>query len=96
MITVKLPTLLRKHTGGAAVVEGEGATLAELFADLESRHPGLTRNLRSEDGGLPRHVNVYVNGEDVRYLGSMATEVGEGDVVSVLPAVAGGGASPGG
>ena len=90
MITVKIPTILRTHTGGEAVVEGEGTTLQELLKDLESRHPGLTRGLRSEDGGLPRHVNVYLNGEDVRYLGSLETEVKDGDVVSVLPAVAGG------
>ena len=90
MISVKLPTLLRKHTGGEAVVEGEGATLGQLLKDLESRHPGLTRGLVAEDGSLPRHVNLYVNGEDVRYLGSLETEVRDGDVVSVLPAVAGG------
>ena len=90
MIEVKIPTLLRKHTGGEPVVRGEGATLGELFTDLEARHPGLTSGLVSDDGGLPRHVNVYVNGEDARYLGAMATALGEGDVVSVLPAVAGG------
>lgn len=90
MIEVKVPTLLRRHTGGEPVVRGEGTTLGELFTDLESRHPGLTSGLVSGDGGLPRHVNVYVNGEDARYLGAMATVVSDGDVVSVLPAVAGG------
>jgi MoaD family protein len=90
VISVKVPTLLRGHTGGEPVVEGEGGTLGDLLKDLESRHPGLTAGLVGEDGSLPRHVNLYLNGEDVRYLGSLATEVHDGDVVSVLPAVAGG------
>lgn len=89
-ITVKLPTILRKHADGEPVVEGQGTTLRELLKDLESRYPGLTRNLQGEEGTLHRHINIYVNDEDVRYLGSLDTEIKEGDVVSVLPAVAGG------
>ncbi|MDP9341924.1 MAG: MoaD family protein [Actinomycetota bacterium] len=89
-VRVKLPTILRKHTGGEGLVEGQGATLREVLSDLESRYPGLTRSVLSEDGGLHRFVNVYVNNEDVRYLGSLETEVNEGDTVSILPAVAGG------
>lgn len=90
MINVKLPTLLRRHAGGQPEVQSEGRTLGEVLEHLESQYPGLTASLRGEDGGLPRHVNVYVNGEDVRYLGGLDTEVGDGDTVSVLPAVAGG------
>jgi molybdopterin synthase sulfur carrier subunit len=89
-VRVKLPTILRKHTGGETFVEGQGGTLREVLADLESRYPGLTRGVVSEDGGLQRFVNVYVNNEDVRYLGTLETEVTEGDTVSILPAVAGG------
>jgi molybdopterin synthase sulfur carrier subunit len=89
-VTVKLPTILRKHAGGEARVGADGATLAEVLDDLESRYPGITKNVVSEDGGLHRFINVYVNDEDVRYLGSLETTVGEGDVVSILPAVAGG------
>jgi MoaD family protein len=89
MVRVKLPTILRKHTGGEPTVEGEGATLRELLENLETRYPGLTKNVLSGDG-LHRFVNVYVNDEDVRYLGSLETAVKEGDVVSILPAVAGG------
>jgi MoaD family protein len=89
-VTVKLPTILRKHAGGEARVGADGATLAEVLEDLESRYPGITKNVISDDGGLHRFINVYVNDEDVRYLGSLETTVAEGDVVSILPAVAGG------
>ena len=90
-VLVKLPTLLRSHTGGEAQVEGKaGGTLRELFADLEMRYPGITQRIVTEDGGLQRFVNVYVNDEDVRYLGSLETELDEGDTVAILPAVAGG------
>ena len=89
-IVVKLPTLLRGHAGGRAQVQGSGGTLRELFDDLESRYPGITQRLVTEDGGLQRFVNVYVNDEDVRFLGSLETEVGEGDTVAILPAGAGG------
>jgi molybdopterin synthase sulfur carrier subunit len=61
-----------------------------VLEDLEARSPGVTRNVLAEEGGLHRFVNVYLNDEDVRYLGSLETEVAEGDTVSILPAVAGG------
>jgi MoaD family protein len=89
-VTVKLPTILRKFAGDQARVPAEGATLSEVLKDLESRHPGITKNVIAEDGGLHRFINVYLNDEDVRYLGSLETEVADGDTVSILPAVAGG------
>ena len=90
-VRVKLPTLLRSHSGGEAQVDGKGGgTLRELFDDLETRYPGITQRIVTEDGGLQRFVNVYINDEDVRYLGSLETDVGEGDTVAILPAVAGG------
>ena len=88
-IEVRIPTILRNLTDGAKAVEGEGATLDELFADLESRHPGL-RDRLVDDKGLRRFVNVYLNDEDVRFLGGLETPVSDGDSVTVLPAVAGG------
>ncbi len=91
-VTVKLPTILRKHASGEARVGADGATLREVLDDLERRYPGITKNVLSGDGGLHRFINVYVNDEDVRYLGALETEVQEGDVVSILPAVAGGAA----
>jgi molybdopterin synthase sulfur carrier subunit len=87
---VKLPTILRKHSGGEPLVDAEGTTLRELLADLETRYPGITKNVVTPDGALHRFVTVYVNDEDVRYLGSLETAVNEGDTVSILPAVAGG------
>ena len=89
-VTVKLPTILRKHAGGEAKVDADGATVRDVLADLEGKYPGITKNVLAEDGGLHRFINVYVNDEDVRYLGSLDTEVQEGDTVSILPAVAGG------
>jgi MoaD family protein len=89
-VRVKLPTILRKHVGGEPQVDAEGATLRDLLPDLEARYPGITKNIVAEDGGLHRFINVYVNDEDIRYLGSLETAVGEGDTVSILPAVAGG------
>ncbi len=89
-VTVKVPTILRRHVGGAAEVEGSGATVNDVLRDLERRYPGITSGILTGEGGLHRFVNVYVNGEDVRYLGALETEVSEGDTVSILPAVAGG------
>jgi sulfur-carrier protein len=88
-IEVRIPTILRTYTGGAKSVVGSGATLAELFADLESRHGGLQDRL-VDDAGLRRFVNVYLNDEDVRFLGGLSAAVKDGDTVTVLPAVAGG------
>jgi len=89
-IRVKLPTILRGQAGGAAQVDAQGATLRDVLKDLDSRYPGLEARVVTEEGGLHRFVNVYVNDEDVRFLGSLETEVEDGDVVSILPAVAGG------
>jgi molybdopterin synthase sulfur carrier subunit len=89
-VTVKLPTILRKFAADEARVPAEGGTLAEVLKDLESNHPGITKNVIADDGGLHRFINVYLNDEDVRYLGSLETPVAEGDTVSILPAVAGG------
>ncbi|GGO15291.1 molybdopterin synthase sulfur carrier subunit [Microbispora rosea subsp. aerata] len=88
-IEVRIPTILRSYTGGAKAVNAQGATLEELIGDLETRHPGLKDRLVDESG-LRRFVNVYLNDEDVRFLGGLGTPVSDGDTVTVLPAVAGG------
>jgi sulfur-carrier protein len=88
-IEVRIPTILRTYTGGAKAVEGSGSTLAELIADLEAHHSGLQARLIDE-GKLRRFVNVYLNDEDVRFIGGLDTPVKDGDTVTVLPAVAGG------
>jgi sulfur-carrier protein len=89
-IEVRIPTILRSHTGGAKVVEGTGDTIADLLTDLDSRHTGLRGRLVTAEGGLHRFVNVYVNDEDVRFLGALDAKVSDGDTVTILPAVAGG------
>src|SRR6201998_543609 len=97
-IEVRIPTILRTYTGGAKAVEGSGATLDELLNNLDAAHGGLRERL--VDGEKRRRfVNVYLNDEDVRFLGGLETPVKDGDTVTVLPAVAGGGAlggAPGG
>jgi len=88
-IEVRIPTILRTYTDGQKAVEGSGTTVAELFADLESRHTGIQERL--VDGGeLRRFVNVYLNDEDVRYLQKEATAVKDGDTISIVPSIAGG------
>jgi MoaD family protein len=89
-IEVRIPTILRTYTGGEKAVEGKGDTLEDLIEDLESRHAGIKGRLITEEGKLHRFVNVYVNDEDVRFLGSLETPLKDGDSVTVLPAVAGG------
>jgi MoaD family protein len=88
-VEVRIPTILRPYTGGEKNVSAEGATLAELITDLESRYAGLQERLVDEQG-LRRFVNVYLNDEDVRFLGGLETELSDGDSVTILPAVAGG------
>ena len=88
-IEVRIPTILRSYTGGAKSVEGSGDTLADLLSDLDSRHGGLRERL-VDDGRLRSFVNVYLNDEDVRFLGGLDAPVKDGDTVTVLPAVAGG------
>ena len=88
-IEVRIPTILRSYTDGAKAVEGSGGTLDELFSDLNARHPGLRERLVDGEE-LRRFVNVYLNDEDVRFLGGLSAKVTDGDSVTVLPAVAGG------
>ncbi len=90
MPAVRLPTVLRTHAGGAAVVVAEGETVAEVLDWLEATYPGLAGQLRTADGAAHRFVNLYVDDDDVRYLDGLATKVSEASEVSILPAVAGG------
>ncbi|HEU0102733.1 MAG TPA: MoaD/ThiS family protein [Mycobacteriales bacterium] len=94
-IEVRIPTILRTYTDGAKAVEGSGGSLTALLDDLESRHNGLRGRLVTDEGALHRFVNVYVNDEDVRFLGGLETPLKDGDSVTVLPAVAGGAAQTG-
>ena len=88
-IEVRIPTILRTYTDGAKSVEGTGGSLSELIDDLEGNHPGL-KDRMLDGADLHRFVNVYVNDEDVRFLGGLEAPLSDGDQVVVLPAVAGG------
>jgi len=92
-IQVRIPTILRPYTDGEKAVTGDGSNLAALIEDLEAHHPGLKERLVDTSGDgedLRRFVNVYINDEDVRFLGGLEAELSDGDQVVVLPAVAGG------
>ena len=89
-VKVRIPTPLRKLTNEVDVVMGEAGTLATCIEALEAAYPGLKERLCDEQGELRRFVNVYVNGEDVRFLDGLATSLKTGDEVSIVPAVAGG------
>jgi len=88
--TVKIPPVLRSSTGGAKEVEADGQTVGDVLHSLAQQHPATRSQLFSEEGELNRYVNVYLNDEDVRFLGGIETPVADGDVVTILPAVAGG------
>ena len=88
-IEVRIPTILRTYTGGEKSVPATGDSLAALIEDLEANHPGIRERLIDGED-LRRFVNVYVNDEDVRFLGGLEASLADGDQVVILPAVAGG------
>jgi len=90
MTAVRLPPVLRQYAGDAKQVEASGGTLGQLVGHVVAEYPGLRDQLLTSDGQLHRFVNVYLNGQDVRYLSGLETPVGERDTVIVLPAMAGG------
>ena len=90
MTRVRIPPVLRTHVGGEKEVEARGETVGEILGDLVQRHPQMAEQLLSDEGGLHRFVNVYLNGQDVRYLQLLDTPVGERDALIILPAMAGG------
>ena len=88
-VEVRIPTILRSYTGGEKSVQGSGSTLGELLKNVDAEYAGL-RDRLVDGEALRRFVNVYLNDEDVRFLGGLDTPVKDGDTVTVLPAVAGG------
>ena len=89
-VTVRIPTILRPYTGGAAQVTADGGSLAEVLDALEAAHPGIRARVLDDDGAIRRFVNVYVNDDDVRFAEGLATPTPEGASISIIPAVAGG------
>ena len=89
-VTVRIPTPLRTLSGGASEVTLEPGTVSDVLKQLEARHPGFSERLHDETGTLRRFVNVFVADEDIRFLDGVDTQVEDGQVVSIIPAVAGG------
>jgi molybdopterin synthase sulfur carrier subunit len=89
-VSVRIPTILRPYTGGAAQVTAEGGSLAEVLDALEAAHPGIRTRVLDDDGAIRRFVNVYVDDDDVRFAEGLATPTPEGTSISIIPAVAGG------
>jgi molybdopterin converting factor small subunit len=89
-VEVRLPTVLRQHAGGQSSVKANGSTIGEVFDDVIRQFPLLNGQVVTEDGALHKFVNVYRNDEDVRFLDKLETTVSDNDVVTILPAVAGG------
>ena len=89
-VLVRIPTPLRSLTKGSAEVQAKGDTVDDLVQDLERQYSGLRERLLDDKGELRRFVNIYVNEEDVRFLGGKMTALKEGDTVSIVPAIAGG------
>ena len=89
-VKIRVPTPLRRLTDNQDILTGDGGSLVECINGLEARFPGLKERLCDETGELRRFVNVYINGEDVRFLSGLATPLKPGDEISIVPAVAGG------
>ncbi len=89
-INVRIPAPLRRLTNGQDKVSAEGATVSEVISNLDGQYPGISERLCDESGQLRNFVNLYVNGEDVRFLDGLGTATNSGDEVSIVPAVAGG------
>jgi molybdopterin synthase sulfur carrier subunit len=89
-IEVRLPTVLRPLAEGQATVKADGVTLREIFEDLVRQYPGLAGSLFTPEGDMHRHLNVFVNDDDARYLGRLDAKVSADDTVTLMPAVAGG------
>ncbi len=89
-VQVRIPTPLRKFTGGQESVEVEGASVGAVLEDLERRHPGIRERICENNGAVRRFVNVYLNGDDIRFLDNLDSPVKDGDEISIVPAIAGG------
>jgi sulfur-carrier protein len=89
-VQVRIPTPLRKYTGGKEAVAVDGASIANVIENLEKNHPGLKDRICEADGSVRRFVNLYVNGDDIRFLDNLQSKVKDGDEISIVPAIAGG------
>ncbi|MGH7949668.1 MAG: ubiquitin-like small modifier protein 1 [Candidatus Binataceae bacterium] len=89
-VRVRVPTPLRRFTAGADEVAADGVSVRAIIDDLEKRHPGMRERLLDDKGALRRFVNIYLNGDDIRFLDELNSKVKDGDDLSIVPAIAGG------
>ena len=89
-VQVRVPTPLRRYTGGAEEVSVDGDTVAALVSNIEQNYPGIKERICDDQGNIRRFVNVFVNGDDIRFLDNLETALKDGDEVSIVPAIAGG------
>ena len=89
-VKVRVPTPLRRFTGGTDEGAAAGESVRAVIEDLEKRHPGIRERLLDEKGDLRRFVNIYLNGDDIRFLNQLNSQVKDGDDISIVPAIAGG------
>ncbi|HEY6421532.1 MAG TPA: ubiquitin-like small modifier protein 1 [Candidatus Binataceae bacterium] len=89
-VRVRVPTPLRRFTAGEGEVPAEGASVMAVLEDLERHHPGMRERLLDDKGALRRFVNIYLNGDDIRFLEQLESKVKDGDDISIVPAIAGG------
>ncbi|GBD27479.1 Sulfur carrier protein CysO [bacterium HR30] len=89
-VRVRIPTPLRRYTSGQEEVTASGTTVGMVVEDLERRHPGIKERICDETGKVRKFVNIYINGDDIRFLNSLETPVKDGDEISIVPAIAGG------
>ena len=89
-LKVVIPTPLRRFTSGAEMVEVDAGTVRQVLDSLESRYPGFRASVCDETGSLRRFINIYIDGEDVRFLENLSTPITDGAEVSIVPAISGG------
>jgi sulfur-carrier protein len=89
-VRVRVPTPLRRFTAGNGAVTATGTSIKDVINDLENRHPGMRERLLDDKGEIRRFVNIYLNGDDVRFLDQLNSTVKDGDDISIVPAIAGG------
>ena len=89
-VTIRIPTTFREFTKGSSVISSDGSTLNQLLENIKTEYPDFVNRVLDEEGNLQRFVNIFLDDEDIRFLGKLETKLEDGQTVSIVPAVAGG------